>query len=242
MLERINRQFEAGYEIIKQSAQTAITRYRIVFCVTLVTGLLSYGFIMTNVLNNYDNIACTPGGYGTGISSGRWFLTVLGDLVTRYWGNYTLPLFNGMIAVILISVSACIVISVLHIRSAFFAGVWGMIFMAFPTLAATMLFMYTVHYYAFAVFLIVFGVYVGCRNTWGGYYPGSILFCIFHGDLSGLLANCNFIIFAGFIKKRAFGFGAFGKTICYCGYSVPYITSFRPFFILWNITYIIVIL
>lgn len=223
MLERINRQFEAGYEIIKQSAQTAITRYRIVFCVTLVTGLLSYGFIMTNVLNNYDNIACTPGGYGTGISSGRWFLTVLGDLVTRYWGNYTLPLFNGMIAVILISVSACIVISVLHIRSAFFAGVWGMIFMAFPTLAATMLFMYTVHYYAFAVFLIVFGVYVGCRNTWGGTILAAFCFAFSMGIYQAYLPIAISLYLLVLLRKGLSDSELSGKQFVIVG--IRYLTS-----------------
>ena len=181
MLENIEKRFEAWCEFIQRWAKAVISRFRIVFGVTFVTGLLAYGFIMTNILNNYDNIACTPGGYGTGIESGRWFLTVLGNFVTKYWGNYTLPLFNGMIAVILISFSVCIIVSVLHVRSRFLAGVCGMLFVTFPTLAATMFFMYTVHYYAFAVSLAVLGVYFGCRDTWGGTILAAFCFAFSMG-------------------------------------------------------------
>lgn len=198
-----------SWDAVKQWGEEIARRYRKMFCVVFGTGLLAYGFMMTNILNNHDNISGTPGGYGMGISSGRWFLTVLGDLVEKYWGNYTLPLFNGIIAIFFISMASCIIVSILGIRSNILASISGMLFISFPALITAMLFMYTVHYYAVAVLLIVLGVYFGHKEIRGGYYSGRMLLCSFNGDLSGIYADCGFPLSFGSVKERLFRFGTF---------------------------------
>ena len=63
----------------------------------VLTALACYLYVLVGNINNYDNIVCTPEGYGTGLRSGRWMLTLLGDTVGHAMGNFNLPLFNGLL-------------------------------------------------------------------------------------------------------------------------------------------------
>ena len=40
------------------------------------TGIATHLFGLVNVLHNFDDIAVQPAGYGTGLRSGRWLLTI----------------------------------------------------------------------------------------------------------------------------------------------------------------------
>ncbi len=150
---------------------------RLIFLSAFCAGLLAHGFIMTNILNNYDNITFTPGGYGAGLTSGRWFLEILGNTIEAVWGNYTLPFFNGCMLIALISVSACILVSVLEIRSRYFAMLTGMLLTVFPTIGCTMFFMYTAPYYALSILLSVAGVYFA-KNFERGIIPAAVCFAL----------------------------------------------------------------
>ena len=50
----------------------------------VLTALACYLYVLVGNINNYDNIVCTPEGYGTGLRSGRWMLTLLGDTAVSY--------------------------------------------------------------------------------------------------------------------------------------------------------------
>ena len=58
-------------KINKISKQTKAT-----FLSACLFGIFAHIFVMTNAINNYDNISCTPKGIGTGITSGRWMLEI----------------------------------------------------------------------------------------------------------------------------------------------------------------------
>ena len=49
----------------------------------LLWGTLAHFYILTNILQNMDNAAILPTGFGTGLSSGRWLLTLLGSFAGR---------------------------------------------------------------------------------------------------------------------------------------------------------------
>ena len=153
----------------KESRRAIVRKYRETFLAALFAGFAAYGFLMTNVLNNQDNIANTPGGYGAGTASGRWFLELLAEFMRDVWGTNTLPLFNGLLSIILVALSACLAVSVLEIRGRPFMILTGLLFVTFPSFAMTMLFMFTVGYYAFSLLLTLVGVYAAknMRGVWG---------------------------------------------------------------------------
>lgn len=166
-----------SFTAIKEYSARVFTYYRPLFLSVFCAGLLAHGFIITNILNNYDNITYTSGGYGAGLRSGRWFLEILGDTIEKIWGNYTLPLFNGCLFITLIAVSACILASVLEIRSRFFKALAGMMMVVFPTIGSTMFFMYTAPYYGFAILLAVSGVYFA-KKFEHGVVPAAVCFAL----------------------------------------------------------------
>lgn len=137
----------------------------------LAFGVITHLFGLVNILHNYDDIAQQPGGYGTGITSGRFVLTIVGDIVSYLGGNYNLPFVNGILFLMLIAASVGLLIATLNIKSRVFAVVIGMLFAAFPTATSTLLFRYTSVYYGFGVLLAVASAWVTkCKKCGGGIF------------------------------------------------------------------------
>ena len=128
-----------------------------------VYGLLVHSFALNNILHNHDNIASQPGGYGTAMTLGRWFLEFLGRFFDKAGLNYNLPTVNGLVFIALLAVTAAFLISVLEIRSRGSALLVGALFVAFPTVTATMIYRYTVIFYGIGVLFAVLAVWVPGR-------------------------------------------------------------------------------
>lgn len=145
------------------------------FISSLFFGLLSYLYFFTNNLNNYDNIAVTPVGYGTGTSSGRWFLSEFGDLVGEMWGNYNIPIFNGMLTILILAITSCIIVKIFEIKNKWLCILIGGITVVFPPIASAMFFSYTVGYYALAIFFIILGIFLVKEYNLLGFIFGALL-------------------------------------------------------------------
>lgn len=128
-------------------------------------GIMTHGFALVTILHNNDDIAQQPYGYGTGISSGRWLLSVLGDFLRENGFDYNLPLVNGLLFLLLVAVSAAVAVLALRVKRRSSAALMGMLFAVFPSVAGTMFFRYTVVYYGISLVLAVLAVWVleNCR-------------------------------------------------------------------------------
>jgi len=155
------------------------------FLSSIFFGMLSYIYLFTNNLNIFDNIAMTPGGYGTGTSSGRWFLQEFGDLVEVFWGNYNIPLFIGLFSILMLAITSCIIIKIFEIKNKWNCILIGGITVVFPSIASTMLFTFTVGYYSLAIFFTVFGVLLIDKYKVPGYLLGTLLFSFSLGIYQG---------------------------------------------------------
>lgn len=133
----------------------------------LVCGFVTHLFGLVNVLHNYDDIGIQPFGYGTGITSGRWFLSALGDLLCDLGISYNLPLVNGLLFLMLLAVAAGFTVNIFHIQNKQYAAVIGMLFTVFPAVTSTMFFRYTTVYYGIAILLSVLAAWV-LPNRKGG--------------------------------------------------------------------------
>lgn len=133
-----------------------------------VSGVVVHSFALVNVLHNYDNILQQPKGYGAGITSGRWFLSILGDFCENILGlGYNLSTINGLLFLAMIAVSAMLLVEVLQIRVGFSAALLGCLMATFPTVCSTMVFRYTAPYYGLSLLLSVFAVWVAGRGKLG---------------------------------------------------------------------------
>lgn len=133
---------------------------RIAFLGAMAAGLTTHLFGIVNVLHNQDDIAQQATGYGTGVTSGRWFLTLLGDFCNILEGNHNLPFLNGILFLVLIAVSAGLVVSVFRIRNQTIAALTGALFAVFPTVFSTLTFRYSSVYYGIGIVLSVLAVWV----------------------------------------------------------------------------------
>ena len=133
----------------------------------LVSGTITHLFGLVNVLHNYDDIAQQPRGYGTGVTSGRWLLSLLGDFCDLVGGNYNLTFVNGLLFIALIACSAGFLVSVFHIGSRKMAALVGMLLVAFPSAFSTLAFRYTAVYYGMAMLLSVLAAWILQRHKYG---------------------------------------------------------------------------
>lgn len=146
----------------------------------MACGTVTHLFGLVTMLHNNDDIGQLPGGYGTGITSGRWLLTILGDGMVDAGLSYNLPLVNGLLFLLLISLCAVIVTAVFRIRSRGLSALLGMLFAVFPPVAATMFFRYTVVYYGISMLLAVSAVWLTERYKFGG-IPGAVCLALSMG-------------------------------------------------------------
>lgn len=150
------------------------------FFAAVVIGLMTHLYQFTNKLYNYDELAITPAGYGIGAEAGRWFLKLFGDYAANNFGNYSLPLLNGMMSLFLLAVSAALVVQLFKVQSKIFAVAISGFMVAFTPVVCMFFFMYTAPFYSLGIFFSVLAVYlVIChpKNIWMHLLAVALLAC-----------------------------------------------------------------
>lgn len=141
--------------------------YGIAAVSAVVCGVITHLYALVNNLHNYDNIAVQPGGFGAGVTSGRWMLSILGSIADYLNMDYNLPLVNGLMFLLLLGVTAGFLADILELRRRSSAILAGMMLAVFPTAVSTMFFRYTAVYYGIGILLSVFAVWVLPRSKFG---------------------------------------------------------------------------
>lgn len=140
----------------------------------LLIGMITHLYVLTNKLPNWDDLNNLYG-YGGGDSFGRWMLKVLRPLS----GMWSVPALNGVLAILFLALSACIILEVLELQSYSSAVLLPAIMLTFPSVASTMTFMFTVNTYALGLFIGCIGVGLNKKYTYG-WIPGAglMLLCL----------------------------------------------------------------
>lgn len=135
---------------------------------TLLAAMAAHGFALFNILHNYDNILQQPNGYGAGVTSGRWLLSLLGDFIqNRLHMGYNLTTINGLLYIVLIALSAAFVVNYLEIRNKVSSALVGSLMATFPTVGATMIFRFTAPYYGISLLLSVLAAWIVEKKRFG---------------------------------------------------------------------------
>ena len=154
---------------------------------SLVCSVSTYGFFTANIINNYDSINVLPSGIGSTIASGRWFLFVLSQINNYLWTTNIVPYFNCLLSILMISISACLIVSYLDIKFAPFRYVVCALFVVFPSFAAIFPYVHTVQYYAFSILLSFFALILLKSPKLINVLFSGILFCLSVGIYQGYL-------------------------------------------------------
>ena len=201
-------------EMMKQTAHDPTTvlvnlfkkvenRIKITFFCAIGAGLLAHVYQFTNKLFNYDELGHTPGGFGSGIELGRWGLELFGRLTSLFFGNYSLPMVNGMIALLFFAISACLILSILDIKDGVFAGITGALCTVFPAVTSTYFFMYTAPYYALALLLSCLAAWFVIKYPakWQSYVFGVLLLALSTGIYQSYFSIAVCLVLADLILR-----------------------------------------
>ena len=139
---------------------------KITFFSSLVFGFAAHLFMLVNKLPNYDDIHCLLDDYGSGIEVGRWMLFILGNIVRKTIGSVSIPWLNGLICIIILSITAAVIVHILEFKSNVLCCMIGAVIISFPAVTGTLFFMYTAVYYCTAALCMVLAV-LAIKNDQG---------------------------------------------------------------------------
>ena len=141
---------------------------RIPLVSALVFGFLAHTFAFTNKLVNHDEVQCLFS-KGATVVSGRWGLGALDSL----FPNVSMPWIYGVITLVLLAVSVCVLVSVLSIRSGWMQALAAGLVITFPSLTGTFGYLFTASSYGVAFLLAALSVWLlRHRSAW--YWLGAV--------------------------------------------------------------------
>ncbi len=154
-------------EIWKALKQNMKEEWKIAFLAAFVIGLLVHMPVMMRDIPNHDGLDSMHFNQNM-ITSGRWFL----GIACGFSSYYTLPWLIGLLAMVYIGLAAVALVEFLEVQSKAAIVVIGGLLAAFPTLASTFGYVFTMDGYMLAVFLAVLAVYLTKKFktgfVWGG--------------------------------------------------------------------------
>ena len=121
----------------------------------LLVGLAAHGYAFSNKLLNHDEIESLFG-KGATVTSGRWGL----EAVKILFPDWSMPWIYGLISLTLFTLSACLILKTLELRSPVLRMLLPALIVSFPSLTGNFCFMFTSSAYAWSFFLAVLAVYL----------------------------------------------------------------------------------
>ena len=154
--------FMSTFDFFKLLRGKIPRRTKICFLTGIVIGFITHFYMMSNKLPNWDDLNNIKGA-GVGKEFGRWAV----GLWHHFFSTWSAPSINGMMAIVLFSVNACLVLEILRLKSETAAVLIPVITLTFPTIASDMTFMFMAADYAVAVLFAVIGVFFTLKFRFG---------------------------------------------------------------------------
>lgn len=142
--------------------------WRTAFLSTFLVGIMIHVPIMLRDIPNHDGLASMYFDQNM-ITSGRWFLTVACGISSYY----TLPWLIGLLAMLYLGITNVLLTEFLEVRQTWAVVVIGCLVAAFPSLASTFAYVFTMDGYMLAVLLAVLAVLL-TKKYRRGFLPGGL--------------------------------------------------------------------
>lgn len=177
--------------------------FRVTMLSVFLFGWLAHGVALLNKFSMVDDPQFL---FSVGVTfrSGRWFLGILGSLVRFLFGspNFSLPLFSGLVCLLLLGLCACVLIDLLELKGrADWILVSGMM-VVLPVIAGFYCYLFTAPYYLAGLLLALLGCTLLCRHrkVWA-YIGGVVLLALSSGIYQAFIPSvlCVFLMF--FIRQ-----------------------------------------
>jgi len=135
---------------------------KVSFFASVVGGLISYGYFITNHFLTYDSMWNLYSDQNV-ISSGRQFLMY----ACKISSDYDLPWLNGLLAIFYLAINACLLVRLFDVKNKTAAIIIAGITVMFPSVTSTFAYTYTVDGYMLAVLLATVSVYLAVKYKYG---------------------------------------------------------------------------
>ncbi|MBP5280919.1 MAG: glucosyltransferase domain-containing protein, partial [Lachnospiraceae bacterium] len=145
-------------------------RHKAAFLGAVLLGLLIHLPVMLSDIPNHDGLASMYFDQNM-ITSGRWFLTV----ACGFSSYFTVPWVIGLIGLFFLGLASVVLTELLEIRNVGGAVVLSGMLVAFPALASTFAYVFTLDGYMMALFLAVTAVYLTKKYRLGFLYGAICL-------------------------------------------------------------------
>lgn len=173
--------FQAVQNEINRSPKSwAAAKTAFISC--FVAGYAVHLFAFANLIPNSDGLSRMADPQQTTIF-GRWFL----HYATLWNGYVQSPGLIGLLSVLFMALAAALVVRTLRMEECHLAGLLGVLWIVFPPVAYTYLYMYTASAYFFGVLLAVTSVWMTARSRYG-WIPGALLLACAVGTYQAYLA------------------------------------------------------
>lgn len=146
---------------------------KICFVTGLIVGWVTHFYMFTHKLVNWDD-ANNMSAYGSGDYLGRWFLKYIHPLGSVH----SIPAVHGFLFVSLLTLSACLILEIMGIKSVTGSVLVPTVLITFPSVASTMTFMFMAHTSGMGIFMVCLGVFLMRRYKYGSIPCGVLLVCV----------------------------------------------------------------
>jgi hypothetical protein len=150
--------------------------------------------MLTHKLVNWDD-ANNLSAPGSTDYLGRWFLRYIHGL----GGKHSIPAVHGLLFIIFIALSACIVLEITQIKSITGAILVPVLMVTFPSVVSTMTFMFMAHTSGIAIFMVCLAVYLLRRYKYG-WLPCIVLLICALGTYQSYISIAITLMLVGMIS------------------------------------------
>lgn len=136
---------------------------KITFFSCIIVGIAAQGMGLFNKYSVHDDVNSLFG-LGSTFNVGRWALDLIGKFEKAFFGdaNYSLPLYNGLLSLIFIALTACIIVRAFNVGNIYLSAFIGAVMACFPTVTTAFGFIYGAHIIMFGLFIGILGAYLIC--------------------------------------------------------------------------------
>lgn len=133
---------------------------KLVLISVFIWGLIAHGFMFFNKISYHDD-ANNLYAIGVTVSSGRWMLYLMREIAEVIFGSslYSIPLFNGLLSLLLLSVITFYIVKLLEINKKIYIVLLSGCLVTFPQITGMFGYMFTAPYYLLGTLLGIMGVY-----------------------------------------------------------------------------------
>lgn len=156
--------------------------WRIAFGTAFLTGLLIHMPILLSDIPNHDGLDSLYFDQNM-ITSGRWFLMV----ACGFSSFYTIPWVIGLLGLLFLSLAAAALVELLEVKKTWAVMAVSALLPAFPALASTFAYVFTLDGYMLALLLAVLAVLFTKKRRYG-FLPGTVCLALSLGIYQGYLA------------------------------------------------------